>query len=766
MLRRKLLRDLRRQAAQAGAIAITLFLGALLLVASFDAYRNLRASYAKVFRVTQAADLYVSGGNVDAIARAARGTPGVAAVVTRSVADVPLRIGDAKLLGRVVGVPAGRPDVNRLLLRSGSLDGGIVVERHLAADFDLGVGDEIEVAGRTLRVAGVADSVEYLWPARSRQDVLPAPKSFGVVFAPEPLARELAGPPSETLIRYADGVGAAAPTARLTRAVRSLGAAAVTTRADQASNAALQTDIDGFRELAVFFPLLFFAAAALATGVLLSRRVRAERRLIGTLRASGLDRRRILGHYLGFGLVLAVAGGLTGAVAGALAASAITRLYTGELGIPLAVTSVHASTAAVGFGLTLVVAAAAAAGPAWAAARTPPAEAMRSSAPPGRGGRSLVERLVPPLGRLPVRYRHVLRSLGRNRRRSASTVLAVVLAAILVLVGWGMLDTTEVLLARQFDRVDRQDATVTLVRPVDEAGVAAVEGVAGVAAAEIAARAPAAVSSDGRSYGTSLLALPPATTMHGFPDPELLEHGLVVGSALRGVLGVRRGDEVQVRLAGGGSFRAPVAGFVDEPLGTYAYVGLPLLERLAPAAAQPNELLVRFRSGADRDAVLHRLAALDEVASVTDTNALEAVFRTYLGLFYAFVGVMLVFAAALAFTIMFVTTSANLAERAVEVTTLEASGVDYRKLARLLRTENLLLTLLGIAVGLPVAVLVARWFMASYSSDLFRFDLALKPRTPLLAAAALLAVALASELPGLRALRRTDVAAAVRERGD
>ncbi len=766
MLRRKLLRDLRRQLGQAVAIAATLFLGAALFAASFDAYRNLQASYERVFADLRAADLAVVGGDIDAFARAARDVQGVDAVETRTVGDVPLRLGDAKVLGRVVGT-APEPTVNRLLLEAGSRSGGVLVEQHLAADFDLRPGGTLQIFGpngwRTFRIAGIVSSWEYLWPARSRQDVLPAPKSFGVVFAPEAEAAALTGAAGmrEASVRYAPRTNSAALTARLEGLAARLGAHDVVPRADQPSNAALQTDIDGFRQLAVLFPLLFMAAAALATGVLLSRRVRAERVLIGTLRASGAARRSLLVHYLSYGLVLGAAGGIAGALAGEAAASLLTRVYTRELAIPLAVTSTHPGTAAVALAFALVVGGLGALAPALAATRVEPAEAMRGIVPATRGGLSAAERLLPSLRRLPVRRRHVLRSISRSRRRSLSTVLGVVLALTLILVAWGMLDTTNVLLARQFGEVDRQDAALQLDRPVSAAGLRQVETVPGVASAEPAVEVPVTVVSARGSYATALRAYEPGTAMHGFPDPAALERGVVLGGAARGLLHVGVGDTVEIKVSGHRSSGATVAGFVDEPLGTYAYASL---ARLASLGLEPNQVLVRFAEGADTAAAIGRLEALPRVAAVTDTRGLERLYHRYLGLFYAFVGAMLVFAAALAFVIMFTAMAANVAERSVEVTTLRANGVSHRAVARLLQAENILLTVVGIVVGLPVAWIVARGFMASYSSDLFRFDLQLQPWTPFLAAVAVLVVAVISEWPALRALRRIDLARVVRER--
>ncbi|MDH4159888.1 MAG: FtsX-like permease family protein, partial [Actinomycetota bacterium] len=85
-------------------------------------------------------------------------------------------------------------------------------------------------------------------------------------------------------------------------------------------------------------------------------------------------------------------------------------------------------------------------------------------------------------------------------------------------------------------------------------------------------------------------------------------------------------------------------------------------------------------------------------------------------------------------------------------------------IARLLTGENVLLTVVGIVVGLPAAILTASVFMSSFSSDLFQFDLVVRPRTLVATAVAMVAVALLSQIPGIRSVGRLDIGRVVRER--
>ncbi len=782
-LRTKARRDMRRQATSFAAIALTIFLGVTLFGASYDAYDNLDASYKQAFTEYRFADLTVTGGESERFAAQAQRTPGVEAVQARVQADLPLHVGRDKLLGRVVGLPGKhQPAVNRVEVEQGRYlrpgePQGVLVEKHMADAFDLRVGDDVTAVGaggaQRLRIVGVASSPEYFWPARSRQDILPAPKDFGVLFAPETTAQRLAGSggSNQVAVYYEAGRESAALTAKLSRRAGRLGAADVLTRADQPSNNALQQDVSSFREMALLFPLLFLSAAALATGVLMRRLVTAQRPIVGMLRACGYSRREVVFHYLTFGVGVGVFGGVLGAAAGSALAGVVTQAYTTQLSIPITLTSVSPLTALIGIAFGLLTGSLAAALPAFAAARVPPAEAMRRFAPAGRGHLSLVERMVPPLRRLPVRWRMTLRAIGRNPRRSFATILGVVLALTLILVSWGMVDTTEILVERQYGEIERQDAELYFRGSLDREELRQLRRVAGVTEAEAGVDLPVSLRADGNRYQTALKGLARDTEMHGFllaggGTTTLPARGLLAGKALGRKLEIGAGDGVEVSAPGTGvSVSAPVEAFVDEPLGTYVYAALGPIRRLAgPRLGLGNVALVRYGSGVDREAMRRRLSALPGVVAFVDSGALQSTVDEYLGLFYAFVGIMLVFGAAMAFALLYNSVQANLAERSVEVATLRAAGTPFRTLSRMITAENFLLTAIGIVPGLIVGLEVSRLFLASFESEAFSFELQIRASTLVLSSLAILAVSLLSERPGLRAVKKLDIAQVVRER--
>ncbi len=780
LLNTKRKRDIKRQRGQFLAVAATIALGVLLFASTYDAYRNLDGSYNATYDRLAFADITVAGVDPDFATTASR-IDGVAAAEARKQAEVPVRVGEATLLGTVIGYPPNdQPEVNKIGVVEGTyLDPddptGVVIETHMAEQMDLSVGDTIDIfTGATwseATVVGIAVSAEYIWPARDNQDIFPPPGTFGVVFVSADIMERVPveAVRNDVVIAYTTDADIVSTDAAVTQAARSAGASDVITRADQASNSTLLLDVNGFASMSILFPVLFMAAAGMAAFVLLTRIVFAERGIIGTLRAAGMARRQILRHYLSFGIRLGVIAGAIGVVLGMAGAYAITGIYTAQLDIPDTVRSFHWMTPIIGMGFAVAAGALGAWAPARRAFTISPAEAMRGPTPTGGGRVSLFEKVIPPLRRLPARWLMILRGLGRNKRRSFATVLGVILGLVLIMVSWGMLDSIVILMNRQFDEVSLQDADIVWSTRVDDQSVLEIEGVPGVAAAEIVARVDATISHDDQSFATNLFGYDQGTVMHGFPD-GVPSDGVLAGSGIRSHLGIGVGDEIQISLPTiGTTFTTKLVGTLDEPVGVSVYIDRKLLASIVGVDTidKPtvSQLQAKFETGIDdRDTVLDDIRTLDDVAFVSDSRALYEMLQQFLGFFYAFIGVMLVLGAAMAFALMYNAISVNVAERTTEFATMRANGLSHRSIAALIAFENIMLTVIGIVPGAIAGYVVGAMFMTQFSVEAFTLSFSMRPISIVISMVAMLIAAALSLIPAIRRVHRIDIAKEVRER--
>ena len=246
--------------------------------------------------------------------------------------------------------------------------------------------------------------------------------------------------------------------------------------------------------------------------------------------------------------------------------------------------------------------------------------------------------------------------------------------------------------------------------------------------------------------------------------------GILAGSAMADELGVEEGDVVTVRLETLDiEFDAELVGFLEEPVGTFAYIDSTYL---GDQLDEPTVLLntgiatvkTLFDEGVDREGVIDDIKAIETVAGVVDARVLIKLINDFAGFFYAFIGVMVVMGGAMAFALMFNTISVNVAERSGEFATMRANGLSHNGIAAIIAFENMLLTVLGVVPGVLIGWVTGVWFMSFYSTDALTLSFRLEPLSVLVAVIAMLATAGLSLIPALRNIRRIDIGKVVRER--
>ncbi|MCS6775286.1 MAG: FtsX-like permease family protein [Chloroherpetonaceae bacterium] len=782
----KLLRDLIASRWQFLAISLVAALGVAMYQGSMLSYERQKTSYQLSYDRLAFGDVWI------ALRRAPRSVvtgiarmPGVLAVEGRIAQFVEVEQKGGRrprVVGRLLTLPTNREvTINRLRLLEGRWLGTqsrreVLLEASFARANRYRPGDRIypKYLGKqvTFTVAGIVSSPEFIYPVMSAQFSLPMPEVFGAMFVPEEVIGPMlgmAGQINEVVLRTVPGREreiAAAVKQRL----NAYGPEEPVLRAEQPSNKLLQSDLEGNKPFLVIMPMLFLGSAALAVGLVLARWVQAQRGIIGFLRASGFPAWRILTHYLGAGLLVGMSGGVLGVVLGYLMGAWFGSAYERVLKTPYTTAEGRPDIALTAFLLSVGACLLGAYGPARQAARILPAEAMRGQVP--AQPRRLLHFRMPLLVTIPVR------NLLRRPLRTLGTAGGVASAVILMLIAGTFRDSMEGSIAQSLDDFRRYDITVTFVPERSERFVRYISTWPGVLRAEPTLDIPVRAYHAGFQKETVVMGMTPDTRLRQVRGPAglpvLPRPGTVlVSRALARRLRAEEGSLLRLvypqntrerRAVAYRHMGAPVQSIVGMPI----YMPMEEARRLFASRLQMPPDAV---SGAVLDVHPHyltqirdRLYRTDGVGLTLTYAELQRQIDEVTAFAQTFISIMFLLGAAMAFAVVYTVTDIVLWERTRELATLRTLGFGMDHLIRLVSLENLLMALIGGVIAVVPALQIARIMMEAASTEGFSMQLVTYPRSYMMALLGTMAVVFLAQWPGLRRVRRLDLAEAIRLR--
>jgi putative ABC transport system permease protein len=778
-------RDIAGGKARFAAVTFLVFLGTALFLSNWLSYRSLDHSYREAGERLKYNDVVIEvAGAPDSVAGELRSMEGVKAVLPRLELEgggyLP---GGADIVCRLIGLPTEeRPAVNDVLVEKGRYfvpgeEGACLPEVHLADFYDLEPGDSIQVmtprGKTTLDVVGSAASAEF-FIVSTRKEMIASPRNYGVLFVPQSWLQEAFGLDGESNVfcfLVEEGGDASTVMAEAEKALSPYKILYASLGDETEARQLLDLDVEGFREMAVFFPLLFLVVAALSIYMILVRMVHMQRKQVGAMMALGLGRRRIAFHYLSYALLVGLVGAAAGLTAGYFLAGSLTGMYAERLGIPLVFTVMDWT--AVGEGLFLAVAACclAAIVPVRRLVRRVPAELMREEGGESRAMRRyhvVLERIFPPVRRLSLAVRMPLRNVWRDRRRTLLNLMGIVFSLLLIVVALALVDSINAAFSFQFDDFTRYDAKVFYVSPRPREEAPDLDSSPAVQESAPFLESPCRFSLGADTLGEGLLdVLPRGTDLLGLYDldgkrVELPGEGVLLSGWFKEGLGLREGEELLLE-TGSGSFRVRVEGFVKQLGGLTAFADLDWFRRKT-GLDEVNGALVKS-SGPQGEELRDELLKVEGVSGVELPAFTREMMREELmGMMFVFSGLIVLFAAAMALALIYNTVNIAYLEREGEVSIMLALGSGVGRLAGMFTLENLAVGSMALLPGLAAGYILAVVMMKTFSNQFFSARVELRGISCLAACLGVLAVILLAEIPSLHRASRLDLASAVKRR--
>jgi putative ABC transport system permease protein len=783
-LDRKLLRDLWQMKGQSAAIATVIAAGVAMFVMYLSNFQSLQRTREIFYENSRFADVFASLKRApSSLAPRIAAIPGVQSVATRVVADVTLDVPGMRepATGRLISLPQhGRPPLNDVYLRRGrwvdpARPDEVLASEMFAEAHGFGPGDRVAaiINGRRrwLTIVGIALSPEYVYAIRPGE-MVPDKRQFAILWMGERAlasAFNMEGGFNDVALTLVRGVPEADVIASLDRLTAPYGGLGAIPRSLQISEWTLENELRQLQTFGFLIPVIFLGVAAFILNVALARALALQRPQIAALKALGYSNAEIGWHYIKWGLVIAGIGALAGVGAGAWLGSGMTRLYNQFFRFPLLEYHLSAAVAIASLGISLAVAALGAQSAVRRAVRIPPAEAMRPE-PPARYRQSILER---PWRRFrpTLVTRMILRNLERQPGRTFVSVIGVAFAVAVLFVGLAFIDVMEVLINQQFVVAMRQDATLNFVEPRSGGAAHAVARLPGVIDVEPMRTVPARLRAENRSRTVAITGLPAAPQLNRVVDRDgralsLPAQGLVLSKMLGEILGVEPGDMLQVEvLEGARPVRTvPVAALVDDSMGLQAYMRIDAVRRMMREGGVISGAAVTI----DPAAVDRFYGTVKSLPMVAAVSLREVMLRNFRETMAENMNVQIffnvIFAAIIAFGVVYNSARVSLSERERELASLRVLGFTRAEISLILLGELAIVTAASLPIGAAIGYILGELIMAGFNNEVYRLSFTVSPQTIAWSFLVVIAAAFISGLVVRRRLDRLDLIAVLKTR--
>jgi putative ABC transport system permease protein len=741
LLNRKVFRELRILQAQTISISILIIAGVSLLVSSWSVYRSLNQCKDDYYRENRFADLFgsVKTAPIEMVRTLSR-IPGIKTIEGRIVLEGLLSVphADEPAVGTFVSVPSGQqPRLNLLHIRLGRLpvdasEVEVVVHEAFAGAHHLSPGDSITatIQGRqeTLRIVGIAISPEYIY-ALSAQAPLPDDRHYGVFWMPQKQLERLArmSQKMNSIVMELDHtVPQEAVMARLNRELKSYGNRDVIDRSRQISNLFVEDEINEQKTIVILDPMIFISVAAFLIHTILSRLVTIQRPQIATLKSLGYTDLEISSHYLKLVFLIVLGGSLFGVLGGKLLGQTLLKTYVSYFHFPALDFSL--SPLSVLLGLSAGIIPGVLGG--WLSVRNvyrlSPIEAMRPSTPP-----SYQESWFEHFGwwqRQSAQMKLFWRNLLIKPLRMWITVFGISAAVAIIITANSWSDMIYYLLDTQFQRIQREDMSVSFLRPLPLSALRELQTMEGMVSVEGYRSIPIRLTFRNRKKELQLSGIPQGLQMLQKLDGQLRsiaipEQGVLLTRYFEREWGIRVGDRVRVETLEGQlrELDLPVAGFADDLFGLSAVVDLHEFWRVFREQPSYNVANLKVDPLHIQQAYVALKNRVNVYSVMLKKEMYRGIQRSFAGMMKLFMRVVTTFAFLIAAGVIFNSVRIGFSEHSWEMTSLRVMGFERDSVIGMLVGETLAQMLLAVIPGFALGTGLVHWTATAVHTETFGF---------------------------------------------
>ena len=507
---------------------------------------------------------------------------------------------------------------------------------------------------------------------------------------------------------------------------------------------------DGFSYV---FSFVFVAIAILVITTTMKRMVAQQRTQIGTLNALGMKNGKIIMHYISFSLVISALGCIAGIILGIFTLGRImVEMFGGQFySVPDWSAGYDLKSVGLAAGIVLICT-----GSAFLSCRKilkiHPSEALRPAVT--ASAKPCIFEKLPFWNKLSFNARYNLRDVSRSKLRAVMGVFGTMMGMIVMLLGLGAYDTVDYVKEWYFSDIQNYSYQVLLN---DSCTLDQAEELSGRFNGELISMQPISIAATSRPTSDEIisckLAVSEGRELYRVSNEDLdvvpIEKGTVALTMKQAdKLGIKKGDKVYWKTSDGSSWNESTVGLISRHP---SITGITMLREdyealgydFLPAMMVSNDDC----TGAENE---------DYVLAVHSMTDLRAAFDKSMEVMDLLVYFMVLFAMILIVVVLYNSGNLSFNEREKELATLKVMGFTSAQIRRLISTQNLWLSVIGVLCGIPFGKMALQAMMDS-NGDAIDWPCAMNLSTYLLSAGFVMCVSILVGFMFSKRIKRIDM---------
>ncbi|MEZ7601361.1 FtsX-like permease family protein [Streptococcus sp. 27098_8_91] len=483
------------------------------------------------------------------------------------------------------------------------------------------------------------------------------------------------------------------------------------------------------RAVGNIFPVVLYAVAAMVTFTTMTRFVDEERTNAGIFKALGYHSKDIIAKFVIYGLVAGTLGTLLGILLGHyILAPTISHIITERMIVGESQQYFYWTYSCLALGLSLVASVL----PAYLVSRRElheEAAQLLLPKPPVKGSKILLERITFVWSHLSFTQKVTARNIFRYKQRMLMTIFGVAGSVALLFAGLGIQSSVVGVADRQFKDLQQYQMILSVNSRASDSDKAKleeklqsdeVENYRLISSKQVEEKyAGKAGVQTVTMMVTDQDDLDPFVHLEKNGEKLSLANGLVLTEKLAKLAGVSLGDNFTID---GKTFK--VGAITEHYVGHFVYMNQATYEKIYGQAPKMNTYLVQLKdkSEGNTKTIAGEFMDLAAVSGLVQNASTIQLFESFANSLNHTMAILVLVSVLLAIVILYNLTNINVAERIRELSTIKVLGFHNKEVTFYIYRETILLSLIGMIVGLVSGFYLHQFLIQMIAPGTFRFQ--------------------------------------------